>query len=657
MKNRWDDAEASQYLDDPLQLRAYTSRLIGQDEDLVLHGGGNTSVKAMTKNFFGDEEEVLYVKGSGWDLGDIQPAGFAPVRLETLRRMSQLDSLSDIDMVAQQRAAMLDPNAPNPSVEAILHAIIPFKYVDHTHADAVVTVSNTADGEQRIREIYGDRVLIIPYVMPGFVLSKKVMELSRDVDWQQLEGMVLMNHGIFSFADDAKTSYERMLKLVGEANNYLENKSATHVAATSERTDTDLIALAQIRQAVSAVAGKPCIVRLSQSDEAVGFSRIDNVADIATRGPLTPDHVIRTKRIPVIIGNDPVSDVDHYQNDYQSYFDANTNGQLACLDKAPCWAVWPGQGILSFAASNKEAAIIDDICRHTVRCIQWAEALGGWQALPAKEIFEVEYWDLEQAKLRKSGAAKILQGKIALVTGAASGIGKACVESLLQQGCSVIAFDINPAVQDSFPSNDVLSIECDVLDELAVSNRIQQGIKRFGGLDILVSNAGMFPASRTIAEMSDQDWQASMDLNLNSHQRLLTSCIPFLRHGIDPAVVVIGSKNVPAPGPGASAYSVAKAGLNQLVRIAAMELAADGIRVNTVHPDAVFDTAIWTDEVLQKRAAHYGLSVDEYKTKNLLRTEITSRDVAELVSAMAGPLFAKTTGAQVPIDGGNDRVI
>ena len=246
MESRWDDAEASRYLDDPLQLRAYTSRLIGQDEDLVLHGGGNTSVKAVTKNFFGDEEEVLYVKGSGWDLGDIQPAGFAPVRLDALHRMSELEGLSDIDMVAQQRAAMLDPNAPNPSVEAILHAIIPFTYVDHTHSDAVVAVSNTTNGEQRIREIYGNRVLVIPYVMPGFVLSKKVMELSKDIDWQQLEGMVLLNHGIFSFADDAKISYERMLKLVGEASDYLKNKDAIQVVSTSKRTEPDTGLLTQL---------------------------------------------------------------------------------------------------------------------------------------------------------------------------------------------------------------------------------------------------------------------------------------------------------------------------------------------------------------------------------------------------------------------------
>ena len=657
MESRWDDAEASRYLDDPLQLRAYTSRLIGQDEDLVLHGGGNTSVKAVTKNFFGDEEEVLYVKGSGWDLGDIQPAGFAPVRLDALHRMSELEGLSDIDMVAQQRAAMLDPNAPNPSVEAILHAIIPFTYVDHTHADAVVAVSNTTNGEQRIREIYGNRVLVIPYVMPGFVLSKKVMELSKDIDWQQLEGMVLLNHGIFSFADDAKISYERMLKLVGEASDYLKNKDAIQVVSTSERTEPDTGFLTQIRKSVSAIAGKAMLVRLNRSDEAVAFSRLDNVAGIATRGPLTPDHVIRTKRIPVIIGKDPVCDIDQYQHDYQSYFDAHNNGQQTCLDRAPRWAIWPGQGVLSFGTSRREAGIIDDICHHTIRCIQWAEALGGWQALPEKEIFQVEYWDLEQAKLRKGGTAKTLQGKVALVTGAASGIGKACVQSLLQQGASVIALDINPSINDCFAGDDVLSIQCDLLDRSAVNNAIVQGVNHFGGLDILISNAGMFPASRTIADMTDEDWRTSMDLNLDSHQHLLTCSIPFLRHGIDPAVVVIGSKNVPAPGPGASAYSVAKAGLNQLVRIAAMELAADGIRVNTVHPNAVFDTAIWTDEVLEKRAAHYDLTVEEYKTSNLLHTEITSHDVAELVCAMAGPLFAKTTGAQVPIDGGNDRVI
>ena len=657
MNNLWDEKEASRYSDDPLALRAYTSRLIGQDEDLVLHGGGNTSVKAVTTDYFGDELEVLYVKGSGWDLGDIEPAGFAPVKLDVLKRMAQLDSLSDTDMVTQQRAAMLDPNAPNPSVEAILHAIIPFKYVDHTHADAVVSITNTSNGEERIREIYGDRILIIPYVMPGFVLSQKVVELARGIAWDKLEGMVLMNHGIFSFADDAKVSYERMLKLVGEANDYLARQNATKIETTTASEAMDLAALTQLRQSVSRLAGKSMLCQLNNSPEAVAFSLFDNVADIATRGPLTPDHVIRTRRIPLIVSGDIEQDVAEYQAEYQQYFDDYADGSLTCLDAAPRWAVWPGKGVIVFGASTKETGIISDIVRHTLNCIQWAESLGGWQALPASDIFEVEYWELEQAKLKKAGSAAAQQGKVALVTGAASGIGKACVESLLERGAVVIALDIDPKITDLFNNQNVLGLVCDVCDADAVRQCVEQGISHFGGLDIMISNAGIFPASQTIAEMDNYTWKASLDINLTSHQQLLSLCIPYLRNGLDPAVVIIGSKNVPAPGPGASAYSAAKAGLNQLVRIAAMELAADGIRVNTVHPNAVFDTAIWTDEVLTKRAGHYGLSVEEYKTNNLLNVEVTSHDVAEMVCEMAGSLFAKTIGAQVPIDGGNERVI
>jgi len=657
MKNLWDDHEASRYIDDPLELRAYTSRLIGQDEDLVLHGGGNTSVKAVTTDFFGDSREVLYVKGSGWDLGDIEAAGFAPVKLDVLKRMAQLDSLSDTDMVTQQRAAMLDPGAPNPSVEAILHAIIPYRYVDHTHADAVVSITNTSNGEERIREIYGDRVLIIPYVMPGFVLSKKVVELAEHIDWGKLEGMVLMNHGIFSFADDAKLSYERMLKLVGEANDYLAQQNALEIKTATRHEAIELSELARIRQSVSKLTGKAMLCQVDDSPEAIAFSRLDEVADIATRGPLTPDHVIRTKRIPMIVDGDVEQAVSGYEADYRTYFDANNDGTLTCLDAAPRWAVWPGRGVISFGASTKEAGIIADIVRHTMRCIQWAESLGGWQALPASDIFEVEYWELEQAKLKKAGSAPLFQGKVALVTGAASGIGKASVESLLARGAAVIALDIDPAINGLFDSKHVLGLTCDICDADVVRQSLEQGINRFGGLDIVISNAGIFPSSLTIADMDDYTWKSSIDINLTSHQQLLTLCIPYLRHGIDAAVIIIGSKNVPAPGPGASAYSAAKAGLNQLVRIAAMELASDGIRVNTVHPNAVFDTAIWTDEVLGKRAAHYGLSVEEYKTNNLLKVEVTSHDVAEMVCEMAGPLFGRTTGAQLPIDGGNERVI
>ena len=656
MESLWSDQEAGSCKGDALKLRVYTSRLLGRQPELVLHGGGNTSVKTRAPDLFGDQQELLYVKGSGWDLATIEAAGFAPVRLDALHRMAELETLSDGDMVHMQRAAMTDPTAPNPSVEAILHAIIPFAFVEHTHADVVVTITNTDGGEDIIRAIYGERVLIVPYVMPGFVLAKKVYELTRNVDWSKIEGMVLLGHGAFSFADDAKTSYERMIRLVSEAEGYLKQGGATSFASARSAT-VDLIKLARIRKAVSDARGEAMLASLDDGKAAAGFSNLADVDAIATRGPLTPDHVIRTKRIPVIVGDDPEEDMQAYVSTYRAYFEQHTDGNLTCLDTAPRWGIWPGCGALSFGRSLKEAGIIADIVGHTMRAIQQAETLGGWQALAEKDIFEVEYWELEQSKLGKGGAAPEFQGKVALVTGAASGIGRACAETLLAQGACVAALDINPDITSLFDGDTCLGMTCDVTDDARLAAAVESTVRRFGGLDIVISNAGVFTASERIADMRASSWDKSMAVNLSSHQRLLSACIPYLEQGVDPAVVMIASKNVPAPGPGASAYSVAKAGLTQLARVAALELAATGIRVNVLHPNQVFDTAIWTQEVLASRAAHYGLSVEEYKKSNLLKVEVTSHDVAALACAMAGSLFAKTTGAQVPIDGGNERVI
>ncbi len=656
MKSLWNNDDAARYRND-LALRVYTSRLLGQESALVLHGGGNTSVKANTTNIFGETEALLYVKGSGWDLATIEAAGFAPVKLDVLKKMAHLNQLSDAEMVRVQRSAMTNPSAPNPSVEAILHALIPFKFVDHTHADAVVTITNTENAEARIRAIYGDRVLIVPYVMPGFVLAKKIYELTQEIDWTNLEGMILMNHGVFSFADDAKSSYERMIQLVTASENYLADQGATLVQPTQVTVKENLLTLARIRKSVSDIKGAAMIAKLDSNRESVSFSNRPDIATIATRGPLTPDHVIRTKPIPVILGENPDEDIAHYVQAYSEYFERHTNSQLTRLNPAPCWAVWPTSGAISFGRSVKEAQIIEDIKDHTIHAIQIAELLGGWKTLPESDLFEVEYWELEQAKLGKKGTALPLQGKIALVTGAASGIGRACVEALQAQGAAVVALDMNKAITRLFDTPDILAIECDLTFEDDIQHLVESGIRHFGGLDILISNAGMFPPSETIANMNRKTWKQSLTLNLTSHQQVLQACIPYLEMGIDPAVIIMASKNVPAPGPGASAYSVAKAGLTQLARVAALELGASGIRVNVLHPNAVFDTAIWTPKVLENRAKHYGMTVAEYKTNNILKTEITSKDVAALACAMAGPAFAKTTGAQVPIDGGNERVI
>jgi rhamnose utilization protein RhaD (predicted bifunctional aldolase and dehydrogenase)/NAD(P)-dependent dehydrogenase (short-subunit alcohol dehydrogenase family) len=655
MQNLWNQDQASKYNNDVLALRVYTSRLLGQEENLVLHGGGNTSVKTEITNLFGEQEQVLYVKGSGWDLATIEKAGFAPVKLNVLQKMAALESLSDSDMVNNQRAAMLDPNAPNPSVEAILHAIIPYKYVDHTHADAVVTITNTPNGKELIETIYGNKVLIIPYIMPGFVLAKKVYELTQNLNWSKLDGMILMNHGVFTFSDDAQESYTKMIDLVSQAENYLADHQVKIVQTT--KVQPDLLELAQIRKKVAEIQGNAVVARWDYDDLSVNFANLSNVAEIAVRGPLTPDHVIRTKLAPVILNQEIDDNIDNYVKDYQAYFARNDNGTLTCLNPAPCWAVWQQYGCISFGKTVKEANIIADIKAHTINAIQIAENLNQWQALPEKDIFEVEYWELEQAKLKKNKASLPLQGKIALVTGAASGIGYACVKELLAQGAVVAALDLNSQITELFQTDSVLSLVCDVTDEQQLQNAVDNTVAKFGGLDILISNAGAFFANETIENMSAKNWNTSLNINLTSHQQLLQICTPYLSLGIDPAVVMIASKNVPAPGPGAGAYSVAKAGQTQLARVAALELAPKGIRVNTIHPNAVFDTALWTDEILSKRAKHYGISVEEYKQNNLLKVEVQSKDVALLACSMAGDIFSKTTGSQVAIDGGNERVI
>jgi len=656
MISLWNDEDAKTFLNDSLQLRVYASRLLGSQPDLVLHGGGNTSVKVKKENIFGDIEDIIYIKGSGVDLKTIKVEGFAPVKLEALNKMIALENIDDADLLRFQRSAMTDPDSPNPSIEAILHAIIPFKYVDHTHADSVITISNNERGEELTQEIYKDRVLIVPYVKPGFILAKKVYELTQNLDWSKVEGIILLNHGVFTFADDARTSYERMVHIASLAEDYLIKQGAFDSVAKAGPVE-DLLSLARIRRQVSVAKGDAMIARLYQSQEACGFANLSDVDSIAIRGPMTLDHVIRTRPIPVILRNDIEKTIADYSSEYKKYFDRNTDGRLTCLDTAPRWGIWPEHGSISFGQSVNEADVVADIASHTMRAIQIGESIGGWKPLPEKDIFHMEYWTLQQAKIQKKESSLELQGKIALITGAASGIGRACAETLHEQGSVVVGLDINPEVTEIFNQQDLAGLTCDVTDDKAMQEAVEFIVQSFGGLDILVTNAGIFPASQSIEDMDAETWDQSMEINLSSHQRLLKTCIPYLKEGIEPAVIFIASKNVPAPGPGASAYSVAKAGLTQLARIAALELAPFGIRVNMVHPDAVFDTGIWTQEALESRAKHYGLTVAEYKTKNLLKTEVKSKNVAAMVCAMAGKTFAKTTGSQVPVDGGNERVI
>jgi rhamnose utilization protein RhaD (predicted bifunctional aldolase and dehydrogenase)/NAD(P)-dependent dehydrogenase (short-subunit alcohol dehydrogenase family) len=659
MQSLWNDQEAATFGTDLLGQRVYTSRLLGRNPELVLHGGGNTSVKVEEKDFFGEPVSLCYVKGSGWDLATIEREGFSPVRMSALLKMAELPAMTDADMVLQQRAAMTDPNAPAASIEAILHAVLPFRFVDHSHANAIAALTCSAEGEARVKEVYGKRVLVVPYVMPGFILAKTIygMIKGRDLRKEGIEGMVLLKHGLFTFADDARKSYELHIEMVTMAEKWLERSAGgSPVCLSGSVAAEDLIGLARLRQAVSKVRGFPQIARLNATPEAVGYTTLPEVPVFGTRGPLTPDHSIRTKRAPVYISDDIEGAVAKYAGDYAVYFQRHAKKETM-LDAAPRFALWEGKGIVSFGDSLKDANIVRDIAQHTAATVGLAQKVGNWEPLPEKDIFEIEYWELEQAKLRKGPPRKIHQGKIALVTGCAAGIGFAIAESLAEQGAHVVGLDIDKDIPEVMKKIGGVGIVVNLTEDAKVQEAVDFVVREFGGIDIVVSNAGIFPKNETLDLMPDGDWDRTILINLTSHQRLMHKVVPFVKLGVDASIIFVGSRNFKAPGPGASAYSCSKAALTQLCRVAALELAPHKVRVNIVHPDAVFDTKIWTPEVLARSAARYGITVEEYKTKNLMKVEIKSKDIGNMVAAMAGPLFAKVTGAQIPVDGGNDRVI
>jgi rhamnose utilization protein RhaD (predicted bifunctional aldolase and dehydrogenase) len=501
MENRWNDQLAKDFENDPRRLRVYTSRLLGQEPQLVLHGGGNTSVKINANDFFGKSVETLFVKGSGWDLATIEEAGFAPLRMDILNKLAQLETLSDSDMVEQQRQAMLDSRAPNASVEAILHAIIPFQYVDHTHANAILAMTNTENGLERVQELFGNRVIVIPYVMPGFALAKLVYEQTKDVRWEDYEGMVLMNHGIFTFSDNAKESYERMILLVTEAEDYLDRAKALKPALGQGACDP--LELARLRKNVSDLRGVPVVAKLNSSPEAIGFANLENADEIGTRGPLTPDHSIFAKSVPVYLSENTDESIDTYASEYKSYFDRNASNGLTCLDLAPRWGIWPSRGLISFGLNPKNAAVVGDIAIHTTRVIQNSESLGGWVPLKESDVFEVEYWELEQAKLKTGISAPSLQGSIALIALSDAFMASQCKERLTKAGAAVIAMD-ESSVQDK------------------IGSAVEMTVLAHGGLDILITDV-------------------ALDSSIGVLAGSLPAALPYLKLGVNSKIVAVGA--------------------------------------------------------------------------------------------------------------------
>jgi rhamnose utilization protein RhaD (predicted bifunctional aldolase and dehydrogenase) len=389
MQNLWTEEESQNYQTD-LELRVYTSNLLGRSDELVLHGGGNTSVKSKV-----DDQDILFVKGSGWDLVSIKEEGFAPVELTMLQDMAKVEKLSDSEMVAAQREAMIDKSAPNPSVEAILHAIIPFKFVDHTHADAVVTISNNINGIENIKKLYPN-FLIIPYVMPGFILAHTIYTMTKNLDWEKCEGIILHNHGIFTFDDDVKKSYDKMIESVSLAEEFLNNNAKLEIPKIQIKEFN----IERLKSEMIKVKGTEIFCNINQTPLSLYYASLES--EMLTRGVLTPEHIIRTKRHPLIIKakDDITKKIDEYAIEYKEYFEMFTSDEVM-LNPAPNYAVIENYGVVSFGKNEKEANIINDIIEHTMNAVLRSDLLGGYESISLRDSFDMEYWELEQAKLKK----------------------------------------------------------------------------------------------------------------------------------------------------------------------------------------------------------------------------------------------------------------
>jgi rhamnose utilization protein RhaD (predicted bifunctional aldolase and dehydrogenase)/NAD(P)-dependent dehydrogenase (short-subunit alcohol dehydrogenase family) len=638
---------------DPLAGLVAASRAIGADPALVLHGGGNASLKTVATDLTGAEVSVIHVKGSGHDMATITAEGFAPLRLDHLRRLLPPVVVPDDTLQNELRCALLDASAPDPSVETLLHVLLPDPAVLHSHADAVLTLSNTPDGPARLRTALAGLCVIVDYAMPGPDLVA-----ACDLAWRSRRGdeigLVVVGHGLFTTGATPAEALQRHLEVVAAAESAAG--PVPSLPASAPEPDASFQELAGFRRRWCELAGAPLVVRRTRDARVTGFLADPGLLAASQRGPLTPDHVSWTKPTP-LLGRDLTA----FAASYRAYVDDNRSrrpGDLHELDAAPRVVLDPGLGMLSAGRTVTEAAAVADIYGHTMTAIARAERLGGYRPSGPGHVFDLEYWHFQQQKLGRTRPRGELTGQVALVTGAASGIGRGCARALLAAGACVVGWDLAAAVTDTFDDPGYLGLRVDVTDPAAVATALQAGVDWFGGVDILVVAAGIFPTSASLGELDAGAWRRTMAVNADAVMELYGQSRPLLAAGYPYGrVVLIASKNVAAPGPGAAAYSSSKAAVTQLTRVAALEWAPLGIRVNMLHPDAVFDTGLWTPELLQARADHYGVSVPDYKRRNLLHTEITSNAVGELARVLCTDAFACTTGAQIPIDGGNERVI
>ena len=681
----------SKYSDYPeeLALCLYTSRLIGSDVSMVLHGGGNTSVKLKSKNIVGEEQEIIYVKGSGKDLMTIGPEGFVGLDLSFLRKFRNLEDISDEKMENQMQLHKIDASSPDPSVEALLHVFLPHKYVDHTHADSILVLTNQKHGQDLVREALGSRVAVLPYITSGLPLAKEVVsQYEKDTN---IEAIVILNHGIFTFGDDARAPYEKMIDYVNRSESFVQ-KRIRGKALTTPRADiapckdTELSA-ARLAQTVRGVCAhqvsdgslRRFYVELRSAPDLVDVSVSKEARNICYSGVLTPDHVIRTKNRMVYIESIPENDddlrklvnqeVDAFKDDYHRYFQYQIKSKGVDrkeLDPYPRVFLVAGVGLVCLGFSRKEARVAADIAEHTIRSELQANAVGEYVPISDSHIFDIEYWSLQQKKLDRRSPLP-LEGQVAVITGGGGAIGFGIADRLLAAGSAVVLSDIDePRLEkvrsilvERYGKSQVEIIAFDVTDYASVEKAFDEISSSLGGIDILVPNAGIAHVAK-IEDLDPDKLDQVIAVNLKGTFTVIKASIPvFKRQETGGNIVVISSKNVFDPGAAFSAYSASKAGAHQISKIAALELAELGVRVNMINPDAVFgdeeiSSKLWDlvgPDRMKSRGLDYQGLKEYYRNRNLLKASVLAEHVGNAVVFFASNQ-TPTTGATLPVDGG-----
>ena len=679
MQSKWSDADAKKFaadyapkgVNEDLAVRTYTTRLLGCDPKMVLHGGGNTSVKTVVKDQLGEDVDVICIKGSGWDMGVIEPAGLPAVRLEPLRKLRKLDKLSDEDLVNFQRINLLDSTSPNPSVETLLHAFLPHKFIDHVHSTAVLALTDQPDNKALVQEVYGDRVAYVPYTIPGFALAKAVADVFDK--HPKAEGLILLQHGIFTMGDTAEQSYSRMIEFVTMAEERLKLQRKTAVAAKLPANLATLPEIAPIlRGAVAieknAMAGtaKRQILDFRTNPQILAYVNGAELSRYSQVGVVTPDHTIRTKNWPVIVPAPEAGKLDAWAKDvhaavdafvarYHKYFEVNNAKSPVKkkeLDPLPRVILVPGVGMFGIGATAKDAAIAADIAENAVAVITDAEAMGEYRSISEFDMFEVEYWSLEQAKLGKSNE-KSLARQVAVITGGASGIGAATAKAMAKEGAEVVILDRDLEAAKAAAKKiggKALVVECDVTNPQSVRAAFDKVVSTFGGLDIVVSNAGA-AWQGTIGHVDDETLRKSFELNFWAHQAVAQHATRIMQaQGTYGVLLFNTSKQAVNPGKDFGPYGLPKAATLFLVKQYALDHGKDGIRANAVNADRI-RSGLLTDDMVAARSKARGVSEADYMAGNLLKREVTAEDVADAFVYLA--TATKTTAAVVTVDGGN----